>query len=167
MIHLALSELPAGTFISVQKVTMLLWKNIEALTSKLTRLPPLTSAHRNIIAGSALQEMLIDSLKACSSETYILVSQPGVSINDYAQPDSAPHLRRWMKDDNDKIKSRGIVSEVVGSLDEDALVEVLKNECGATVGDLEASGMEKREVQVLLSVYHHARIMAPQRIILR
>ena len=85
-----------------------------------------------------------------------MVSQPGVSISDYAELDSAPHLRRWLKNESyDKnIKSRGLIAEVVGSLDEDATVKLLKNECGADVVDLEASGMEKeRPPQILFFAF--------------
>lgn len=75
-----------------------------------------------------------------------MVSQPGVSIGDYAHRDSAPHLRRWVKSedyDDKSVKSSGLVAEVVGSLDEDVTVKLLKDKCGASVVDLEATGMKK------------------------
>lgn len=81
-----------------------------------------------------------------------------MSISDYAEWDSAPHLRRRLKGESygEKIKSKGLVPEVVGSLDEDAIIELLKDKCGAGVVDLEASSMEKqRPAQILFFAFSH------------
>ncbi|PGH11488.1 hypothetical protein AJ79_04863 [Helicocarpus griseus UAMH5409] len=65
-------------------------------------------------------------LPSCPSETYVLVSQPGVHARDYSVEQDTPELRKRVLG---KDGSRFVVSEVVGEVDVEGVVAGLEKGC--------------------------------------
>ena len=74
--------------------------------------------------------MIVPELEACTSDTYIVVSQPGVNAGDF-QGRAAPYLRMKMLGDDKSIRSSLTVNEVVGELSADYISNVIQEKCGA------------------------------------
>ncbi|KAF1984586.1 BIG1-domain-containing protein [Aulographum hederae CBS 113979] len=89
--------------------------------------------------ASNVQTKLSNSLEICPSDSYVIVSQPGVSASDFTAKTSAPNLRRWVHGAEEKVKSAWTVPEVYGQLDADKLARSLANKCGVQVVDVDAS----------------------------
>ena len=86
--------------------------------------PLLTTADR-------LTSIIASQLESCTSDTYIIVSQPGVSVADYSGLGTAPHLRRNILGDDLTIRSSLTVNEVLGQIDVDGLSRVVQDKCEA------------------------------------
>jgi hypothetical protein len=101
------------------------------LSKPCTRLP--LSLTANVAPASTLYTSLVDTFSSCPSTSYLLATQPGASIADYAAPGAAPHLRRAVVNGTDGLKERIIVPEVFGELDLDRILMMLLQKCGATI----------------------------------
>lgn len=90
----------------------------------------LLAASPHLTSAASLGKVVIPELEACTSDTYVVVSQPGVNAVDY-QGRAAPYL--WMKilGDDKSIRSSLTVKEVVGELSGDHLSKVIQEKCGA------------------------------------
>ncbi|KAI4716874.1 BIG1-domain-containing protein [Aureobasidium sp. EXF-10727] len=102
------------------------------------------NANVNVISAQSLQESIEHQIKGCPSNTYVVVSQPGVDTNDLTLSKSTPHLRRRLEAKNDKVKSVFAAKNVVGHVDARALVASINRECN-TASTLLLSG-EKGEI---------------------
>lgn len=69
-------------------------------------------------------------LEECTSDTYIIVSQPGVNAADY-QDRAAPFLRMKMLGDDKSIRSSLTVKEVLGEVSGISLSKAVQQKCGA------------------------------------
>ncbi|THY78449.1 BIG1-domain-containing protein [Aureobasidium pullulans] len=87
------------------------------------------SLDANIISAQELQKGIEYRLQDCPSDTYIFVSQPGVSTNDLTVSKSTPHLRRRLLGKDDKVKSILAVKNVVGDVDARRLTLSTSREC--------------------------------------
>lgn len=85
--------------------------------------PDLTSA-------ASLNKVIVPEFEACTSDTYVVVSQPGVNAVDY-QGRVSPYLRMKMLGDDKSIRSSLMVKEVIGKLGGDHFSRVLQEKCGA------------------------------------
>lgn len=83
----------------------------------------------NVISAQSLQQGIEHQLKRCPSDTYVFVSQPGVSTNDLTLSKSTPHLRRRLSGKDDNTKSVFAAKNVVGGVDARALVATVSREC--------------------------------------
>lgn len=83
----------------------------------------------NVISAQSLQEGIEHQLKGCPSDTYVFVSQPGVSTNDLTLSKYTPHLRRRLSGKDDNTKSVFAAKNVVGEVDARALVSTVIREC--------------------------------------
>lgn len=83
----------------------------------------------NVISAQSLQESVEQQLKGCPSNTYVVVSQPGISTNDLTVSKSTPHLRRRLSGKDDNVKSIFAAKNVVGDVDGMALVASITREC--------------------------------------
>ncbi|KAI4738137.1 BIG1-domain-containing protein [Aureobasidium sp. EXF-12298] len=83
----------------------------------------------NVISAQSLQESVEHQLKGCPSNTYVVVSQPGISTNDLTVSKSTPHLRRRLSGKDDNVKSIFAAKNVVGDVDGMALVASITREC--------------------------------------
>ncbi|KAG9528879.1 BIG1-domain-containing protein, partial [Aureobasidium melanogenum] len=86
-------------------------------------------ANVNVISAQSLQESVEHQLKGCPSNTYVVVSQPGISTNDLTVSKSTPHLRRRLSGKDDNVKSNFAAKNVVGDVDGMALVAFITREC--------------------------------------
>ncbi|KAH0006434.1 BIG1-domain-containing protein, partial [Aureobasidium melanogenum] len=86
-------------------------------------------ANVNVISAQSLQESVEHQLKGCPSNTYVVVSQPGISTNDLTVSKSTPHLRRRLSGKDDNVKSIFAAKNVVGHVDGMALVASITREC--------------------------------------
>ncbi|KAG9526135.1 BIG1-domain-containing protein, partial [Aureobasidium melanogenum] len=86
-------------------------------------------ANMNVISAQSLQESVEHQLKGCPSNTYVVVSQPGISTNDLTVSKSTPHLRRRLSGKDDNVKSIFAAKNVVGDVDGMALVASITREC--------------------------------------
>lgn len=94
----------------------------------------------NIARAQTVHEGLSKVLKPCEWATYVIVSQPSVSSHDFLyETDSAPHLQRWSTNTTDTIRQSVIVSDVLGDMDWEQLAQEVKQECKATIEDVDAS----------------------------
>lgn len=87
------------------------------------------SLDANIISAQSLEKGIEHRIKDCPSDTYVVVSQPGVSTNDLTVSKSTPHLRRRLSGKDEHVKSVLAVKNVVGDVDAMKLVSVITREC--------------------------------------
>ncbi|MCJ1226798.1 hypothetical protein MMC12_003452 [Toensbergia leucococca] len=92
-----------------------------------------------IASAASLSETLTKSLERCPSDTYVIVSQPGVNAVDYRNRHAAPYLKSRITGTNRDIRSSFTVTDVVGEIDPNQLVSVLETQCGAGILSVDAS----------------------------
>ncbi|THV79786.1 BIG1-domain-containing protein [Aureobasidium pullulans] len=87
------------------------------------------SLDANIISAQSLEKGIEHLVKDCPSDTYVFVSQPGVSTNDLTVSKSTPHLRRRLSGKDENVKSVLAVKDVVGEVDAMKLVSKVHLGC--------------------------------------
>ncbi|KAL8811297.1 MAG: hypothetical protein Q9200_001908 [Gallowayella weberi] len=92
-----------------------------------------------ITSASTLSETLTSQLSTCPSDTYIIVTQPGVHAEDYTDRYSAPHLRRKVLGEDESVRSTMSVTDVLGDVDTGKIIGILEEKCGAVVLKVDAS----------------------------
>ncbi|KAI4089301.1 MAG: hypothetical protein LQ344_005519 [Seirophora lacunosa] len=92
-----------------------------------------------IVPAKALTESIISVLSSCLSDTYIIVTQPGVHAEDYWDRYAAPHLRRKVQGEDKAIRSAVSVTDVLLDVDTGAIVRSLEQGCGAALLKVDAS----------------------------
>ncbi|PKY01265.1 BIG1-domain-containing protein [Aspergillus campestris IBT 28561] len=85
----------------------------------------------NLKSATDLLDDLSSALRGCPSDYYVLASQPGVHSTDFSKRNAAPRLGAKMTGKDRDIRSKMIVSEVVGALEAKQIQDVLEKECGA------------------------------------
>ena len=89
----------------------------------------------SVLSAQSLKAQIGGSLKGCPSDTYVVVSQPGVSANDLSTSQSTPHLRRRVSGKDSDVKSVATVNNVIRSEAIDTrLIGMLMSSCGAHGG---------------------------------
>jgi hypothetical protein len=76
-------------------------------------------------------------LDACPSDTYIIVSQPTINVEDLSNFRAVPYLRKAMSNKNMRTKIG--ISEVVGQVDPEYLKDYLVSNCQAAFISLDGS----------------------------
>ncbi|KAL9010758.1 MAG: hypothetical protein Q9173_004337 [Seirophora scorigena] len=92
-----------------------------------------------IVPAKALTESIISLLSSCLSDTYIIVTQPGVHAEDYRDRYAAPHLRRKVQGEDKAIRSAVSVTDVLLNVDTEAIVRSVEERCGAALLKVDAS----------------------------
>ncbi|KAL8646972.1 MAG: hypothetical protein Q9210_005835, partial [Variospora velana] len=92
-----------------------------------------------IVPAEVLTKSIISLLSSCLSDTYIIVTQPGVHAEDYSDRYAAPHLRRKVQSEDEAIRSAVSVTDVLASVDTGAIVRSLEEGCGAALLKVDAS----------------------------
>ncbi|MCJ1423881.1 hypothetical protein MMC29_001766 [Sticta canariensis] len=92
-----------------------------------------------IVPAASLSKTIISELRKCPSDTYVIVSQPGVNAADYHDRFSAPHMRQNIAGDNKNVRSTMTVSNVLGALDAESMSKEVQEKCGAEVLHVDAS----------------------------
>lgn len=86
---------------------------------------------KQIVSSEQINKQLSESLNGCSSDVYILVSQPGVSAEDFEDPNASIHLSRRVRGSDAAVKSSLVVPEVLGAgLDVATAKSLLVKSCG-------------------------------------
>lgn len=70
---------------------------------------------------------------SCPSDTYVVVSQPGVEAFDYDRPNAASNLQRRLAEADARTASSLAIPQVQGSVDTRSLVATLQKQCDANV----------------------------------
>ena len=136
------STSPQRSKLDRHAVTSLCWsilmrddRSAEHLRSR--GLPPLVSSSESV------QLHIEEQLSTCSSDTYILVSQPGVNAADFKTASAAPHLRRYMTggegEDSRSPTASFHVPDVLGHFDLVWAESYLERTCGAEIMNVDAS----------------------------
>jgi len=102
----------------------------------------LLASSSEIQSADSLTSDISSQLSSCPSDFYLLVSQPGVHITDYASKRSTPKLRQQMQGKNKRVRSSFIVREVVGEVDVRKIQAVLEERCNAVMTEIDASSMD-------------------------
>ena len=71
----------------------------------------------------------------------MIISQPNVHAADFANSRGTPRLRQMLNGDDKRIRSNTAVRDVVGEMDADHIIQVLKGACGAEALEVDASSM--------------------------
>ncbi|KAL9581003.1 MAG: hypothetical protein Q9203_006072 [Teloschistes exilis] len=123
---LALGASLANAFIDTSP--FFLFSTSELLTS----LPQITSSE-------TVTKSVISQLSNCPSDTYVVVSQPGVHAEDYSDRYAASHLRKKIQAEDKRIRSVATVTDVLGDINADTLVRAIEEKCGAALLRVDAS----------------------------
>lgn len=99
-----------------------------------------------IVSAASLSKIITSELRKCPSDTYVIVSQPGVNAADYHDRFSAPHMRQNIAGENKNILSSMTVPNVIEALDADSLSKEVQERCGAEVLHVDASSKWSRVV---------------------
>jgi len=100
---------------------------------KIASIPDLASA-------STIGSTLLDSLNKCPSTNYLVVSQPGVSADDFSCPRNTPLLRDRLST-ADAGQTSIVVRDVIGTLDTQPLVEGLAKACSRTIQNIDTTSL--------------------------
>ncbi|KAL8924385.1 MAG: hypothetical protein Q9172_002732 [Xanthocarpia lactea] len=92
-----------------------------------------------IALASTIQDIIVSQLSKCPSDTYIVVTQPGVHAEDYSDRYAASHLRRKVSGEDERIRSTMSVMDVLGDVDAEKIVEVVGDKCGAALLRVDAA----------------------------
>ncbi|KAL8734430.1 MAG: hypothetical protein Q9181_003210 [Wetmoreana brouardii] len=98
----------------------------------LTNLPQIAS-------GETVSREVISQLSKCPSDTYVIVTQPGVNAEDYSYRYAAPHLRKQVLGEDKRIRSTVTVTDVLGDVDADTIIQDVGSKCGAALLKVDAS----------------------------
>lgn len=88
----------------------------------------------------SLLNYIQDLLSSCSTDTYVIVSQPNVDATDFESPVPPSSLRKIFNE-NRNIRTSIGVPDVEGRFDTEALQYWLEEKCAAYVWDVQASSM--------------------------
>ena len=96
-----------------------------------------------VSSSESIQLYIEEQLSACSSDTYILVSQPGVNAADFKTASAAPHLRRYMAggegEEAQSPTANFHIPDVLGHFDLVRAESYLERMCGAEIMTVDAS----------------------------
>ncbi|KAL2828764.1 BIG/ATPase V1 complex, subunit S1 [Aspergillus cavernicola] len=90
-------------------------------------------------SATSLLDDLSTKLSTCTSDYYVIASQPGVHGTDFATRKSAPRLAAKMTGQDKAIRSITVVNEVAGVLEVKQIQSILENECDAQTTVIDAS----------------------------
>lgn len=98
-----------------------------------------SSSSANVLPATSLLSDVWSSLKTCTSDYYIIATQPGVHATDYSTQQATPRLREKVLGKDKTIRSNITVTEVVGLFDPTSIRNGLEQECGAQVTTIDGS----------------------------
>lgn len=111
---------------------------------------------------SAKIDILTTSIaRACRTDAFVIVTQPGVSAGDYGNRDAAPSLQRRLEAAKNR-HSFIIKPAVLGDVNKDQVLEELVTACGMTERNINLHGM--RYVESVRGLqYDHDADQSPSR----
>lgn len=79
-------------------------------------------------------------MSSCPSDTYIIISQPGIAASDFAASTSSPNLRHYLNKTNG-VQESWVTPEVAGVLDAKSIEKQVEEQCKADVLRIDATSM--------------------------
>ncbi|KAF2405537.1 BIG1-domain-containing protein [Trichodelitschia bisporula] len=95
--------------------------------------------HAQLATSASVNSLVSQSLSTCPSDTYILVSQPGVSAADFENRRVLSYLGQVFNHSDSETSPRVVVPEVAGLVDVQAISRQLQEKCKAEVLKADAS----------------------------
>jgi len=95
-------------------------------------------AHSQLASSSHVTEQVSKALSSCPSDTYIVISQPGVAASDYTVGTSSPNLRHYLNKTNG-VQETWVIPEVAGVLDARSIEKQVEEQCQADVLRIDAT----------------------------
>jgi hypothetical protein len=108
------------------------------LTDLDNRLSDSATTYSQLASASSIAAEVSDALSSCPSDTYIIISQPGVSASDFAHSKSSPNLRQYLNKTNG-VQESWIIPELAGSLDVASIEKQVEERCKADVLRIDAT----------------------------
>lgn len=93
-----------------------------------------------IVPATSLSDKIVAEIQKCLSDTYVIISQPGVNAADYHSHLSVPHLRQMISGDIKAIRSSLSVTDVIGNINSERFGQVAEDACGARSIRMTSSG---------------------------
>ncbi|MCJ1278889.1 hypothetical protein MMC21_006710 [Puttea exsequens] len=91
----------------------------------------LQTSSPDLVSAKRLSEIVTPELTKCTSDTYVIVSQPGVEAADFRDRQSVPHLRIKMLGKDKSVRSSLAVQDVLGKYRADELSRLIQERCDA------------------------------------
>jgi len=92
--------------------------------------------HQSIATAESFLNAVKSTISECSSDAYILISQPGLHSSDFIDPESAPRIRQFFEAGTGRVVT---VENGVGSVNLDEVETYVKSTCQARVVTVDAS----------------------------
>ena len=105
-----------------------------------------TDAIPDIASASTIEPALLASLQSCPTENYLVVSQPGVSVDDFSTSRNTPLLRDRLSTTNAGQTSIQ-VRDVLDRLDTSAIVQHLAKACSRSTQNIDTTSMVIPELE--------------------
>lgn len=99
----------------------------------------LLSSSSKLSSADAVTNDISTALSTCPSTHYIIISQSGVTANDYSSTSSPRSQIQRLSRDKTTIRSSTIIPDVIGEVDTSRWESTLKTHCNIQVQDLDAS----------------------------
>lgn len=125
----------------------------------------LTTSPQIVHAGT-ISKTIISQLSKCPSDTYIVVRQPGVRAEDYEDRYAAPHLRKKIHGEDDRIRSSMSVTDVLGDVNTAPIITAIERNCGAALSKIDAASSSfspKKPHIFYIANLHHSRLLRHRR----
>ncbi len=90
----------------------------------------LESSGASIAQSASIAADVLQALKDCPTQNYVVVEQEGVSAADYTDGRSTPRLTQYMAGQHHDVKSTVTVPDVVGKVDVAEITKYLETKCG-------------------------------------
>ncbi|KAF1836606.1 BIG1-domain-containing protein [Decorospora gaudefroyi] len=101
----------------------------------------------SIAESSQVTARVLNALEHCPTHSYLVVEQPGVSSNDYADGHAAPQLSRYMAGNHDQVRTTLAIPEIVGHVDAAAITDFLRDNCAKDGNKADESWLRKLVAQ--------------------
>ncbi|KAK5943244.1 hypothetical protein PMZ80_004251 [Knufia obscura] len=99
-----------------------------------------------VASASTIESTLLDSLKSCPTKNYLVVSQPGVSADDFSSPRNTPLLHDQLST-TDADQTSIQVRDVVDTIDTSALLGNLAKGCSRSIQTIDTPSTMIPEVK--------------------
>lgn len=94
----------------------------------------LPNAHDAVANAVTVTSGVVEALKHCPTQSYLIVEQHGVSAADYLDATVSPHLSQYMRGNHDAVRSTFSMNDVVDRMDADALYAQIQSACAPKGG---------------------------------
>lgn len=100
-------------------------------------------ASDDVATAIRVKEHVVSILHNCPSDTYLIVNQPGVRDADFANANSAAYLQRRLSGEDTSVRTKHVISSVVGDVSSTHLSAELVRHCGLTTESFKGNDYSK------------------------